>query len=158
MSQALGSPFEITGAAHLPQDGGTTLLRIEGFAQSIKYRTAELQKLLARFGAVDVHAGHDPWRDIANVAGFADATGDIWRLSVRPSHAAAIIAALPAGSETMLDWGGGLIWAHVPQGTDLRAKLGAFNGHATLIKGSADVPTFQPEPAPLAAITAGVMS
>lgn len=156
MSTALGSPFEITGAAHMPTADGKTLLRIEGFAQSIAYRTEELKKLLARFGDVDVLTDVDPWPDIANVTSFADATGDIWRLSVRPSHTAAIITALPAGSKTLLDWGGGLIWAEVPQGTDLRAKLGAFNGHATLIKGTADVPTFQPEPAPLAAITAGL--
>ena len=156
MSAALGSPFEITGAAHAPSAGGKTYLRIEGFAQSITYRTAELQTLLSAYGSVDVLHKGDHWADIANVATFAQNTNDIWRVSVRPSAAAAIVAALPAGSETLLDWGGGLIWAAVPPGTDLRAKLANFHGHATLVRGTADVPTFQPEPAPLAAITAGL--
>jgi glycolate oxidase FAD binding subunit len=156
MSSALGSPFEITGAAHLPQQAGKTLLRIEGFTQSIAYRTDALKKLLAGFGTVDVLPDDQHWTDIANVATFAGASGDIWRISVRPSAAPEIVAALPSGSETVLDWGGGLIWAQVPLGTNLRSKLSAFNGHATLIRGTADVPTFQPEPAPLAAITAGL--
>ena len=156
MSSALGSPFEITGAAHLPQQDGKTLLRIEGFTQSIAYRTEELKKLLSRFGSIDVLPEGPHWADIANVAIFADAPGDIWRISVRPSVAPDIVAALGSGSDTLLDWGGGLIWAHVPTGTDLRSKLNAFNGHATMVRGTADVPTFQPEPAPLAAITAGL--
>ena len=156
MSAALGSPFETTGAAHLPAGGGKTFLRIEGFEQSVAYRTQQLQTLLSSFGEVAVLPAGDHWTDIANVAVFAKSTQDIWRISVRPSEAEAIVNNLPDGSETLLDWGGGLIWAEVPQGTDLRAKLVAFNGHATLIKGTADVPTFQPEPAPLAALTAGL--
>ncbi|MBB5722615.1 glycolate oxidase FAD binding subunit [Loktanella ponticola] len=155
MSAALGSPFEITGAAHVT-DARKTLLRIEGFAKSIAYRTEQLQNLLKAFGAVDVVTEQNPWPDIANVTGFAGVTDDIWRISVRPSAAPAAVAALPATSRTMLDWGGGLIWATAPQGTDLRANLAAFKGHATLIRGTADVPTFHPEPAPLAAITAGL--
>lgn len=156
MSSAFRSPFEITGAAHMPQNGGQTLLRIEGFEESVKYRTNALKDLLASFGEVSVLPAADHWSPIANVNGFAEAPGDIWRISVRPSAAPQIVEALPTGSDVMLDWGGGLIWAHVPQGTDVRAKLGAFQGHATFIKGHANVPTFQPEPAPLAAITAGL--
>lgn len=155
MSAALGSPYEITGAAYRVDNGGQTLLRIEGFEKSIAYRTAQLQTQLKDFGDVDVLA-NDPWGDIANVTGFAGTTDDIWRISVRPSAAATVIAALPSSSRTMLDWGGGLIWAAVPAGTDIRAELGELRGHATLIRGTADVPTFHPEPAPLAAITAGL--
>ena len=50
LSLALGSPFEVTGAAHLPAqlDGGgaRTLIRIEGFSVSIDYRLGELKRLL----------------------------------------------------------------------------------------------------------------
>jgi len=155
MSSALGSPFEITGAAYVT-DKSQTLLRIEGFEKSIAYRTEQLQQLLKEFGAVDVVADETPWPEIANVAGFAGTPDDIWRISVRPSDAPALVAALPDGSRTMLDWGGGLIWAATQQGTDIRPSLSAFKGHATLIRGHADVPTFQPEPAPLAAISAGL--
>src|SRR4051794_10858390 len=61
LSLALGSPFEVTGAAHLPAklDGGgaRTLIRIEGFTVSIDYRLGELRGLLKRFGAADVIEG-----------------------------------------------------------------------------------------------------
>src|SRR4051812_13539232 len=61
LSLAIGSPFEVTGAAHLPAnlDGGgaRTLIRIEGFTVSIDYRLGELKRLLKRFGAADVIEG-----------------------------------------------------------------------------------------------------
>ncbi|MDX5356935.1 MAG: glycolate oxidase subunit GlcE, partial [Rhodobacterales bacterium] len=43
----------------------------------------------------------------------------------------------------------------VAPGTDLRARLGAFQGHATLIRGTGQ-PVFQPESAQVAALTAGL--
>ena len=52
LSLAIGSPFEVTGAAHLPAafdgEGARTLLRIEGFTVSIEYRLGELKRLLKR--------------------------------------------------------------------------------------------------------------
>jgi glycolate oxidase FAD binding subunit len=66
---------------------------------------------------------------------------------------------MPNGTRISLDWGGGLIWAAPAPGTDLRAALGAFNGHATLIRGNAaraTLPSFHPEPAGVAALSAGV--
>ena len=57
----------------------------------------------------------------------------------------------------LFDWGGGLIWALLPAGTDLRARLGEFPGHATLIRGDRTRRAmFQPEPAPLAALSRGL--
>ena len=57
----------------------------------------------------------------------------------------------------MLDWGGALIWAAIPPGTDLRAHLGPFAGHATRLRGSGGgIPRFHPEPAPLAALARGL--
>lgn len=155
MSSALGSPFEITGAAYRSDNEGQTLLRIEGFEKSIAYRTEQLKDRLKSFGDIDV-VTEDPWSDIANVTAFAGSDADVWRISVRPSDAPAVAASLPSQSQIMLDWGGGLIWAAVPAGSDVRSGLGAIKGHATLIRGVADVPTFQPEPTPLAAISAGL--
>ena len=167
LSAALTSPFEVTGAAHLPrgEDGAPqTLVRIEGFAASVAYRVARLRDLLARFGPVtledDPEAVAARWRALRDVAPFHGQPGDVWRLSVKPTAAPAIAARLGA-LDLLYDWGGGLIWARLPEGTDLRARLlqgGDFAGHATLVRGSeatrARLGTFHPEPAPLARIAA----
>ena len=55
----------------------------------------------------------------------------------------------------LYDWGGGLVWLLMAPDADLRAQLGAFHGHATLVRGHG-APVFQPEPAPVAALTAGL--
>ncbi|WP_109670465.1 FAD-binding protein [Roseicyclus mahoneyensis] len=161
MAVALGSPFEVTGAAHLP-GAGRTLLRIEGFAASVAYRAGRLAEVMAPFGAVtverDAAAVAETWRQIRDVQVFATQPGDVWRISVKPSDAPGVAAL--TGGEVMFDWGGGLIWALVPEGTDLRARLGAFAGHATLVRASeetrARIAPFHPEPAPLAALSAGL--
>jgi glycolate oxidase FAD binding subunit len=58
------------------------------------------------------------------------------------------------------DWGGGLIWALVSEGTDLRAKLSGFAGHATLIRASAAtrsaLSVFHPQAAPIQALSDGL--
>jgi glycolate oxidase FAD binding subunit len=154
LSAALTSPYEVTGAAHWPGQG--TFLRIEGFATSVAYRAAQLQRHLARFGAVDP-VTDDPWPAIRDVAPFHDAPGDVWRLSVKPSDAPALVARAAADA-ALYDWGGGLVWLRTAPGHDLRAALGAFDGHATLIRTAPDtpLPRFHPEPAPIAALTAGL--
>jgi glycolate oxidase FAD binding subunit len=163
MSTALGSPFEVTGAAHLTGgDGPQTVLRLEGFAASVAYRTERLSALLAPFGSVlaeqDASAARPLWKEVRDVQAFAETSGDVWRISVKPSDAPDI-AALAQG-DALFDWGGGLIWVCVPEGTDLRARLGAFAGHATLVRASEDtrarIAPFQPEAAPVAALSEGL--
>jgi glycolate oxidase FAD binding subunit len=163
MSTALGSPFEVTGAAHLTGgDGPQTVLRLEGFAASVAYRTERLSALLAPFGSVlaeqDASAARALWKEVRDVQAFAETSGDVWRISVKPSDAPDI-AALAQG-DALFDWGGGLIWVCVPEGTDLRARLGAFAGHATLVRASEDtrarIAPFQPEAAPVAALSEGL--
>jgi glycolate oxidase FAD binding subunit len=165
MSAALGSPFEVSGAAHDPgADGGpVTLLRIEGFVDSVAYRAGRLVDLLSTFGAADQSADADAsrrvWAGIRDVGAFQAQPGDVWRMSVKPSDAPGLVAAIkPDG--VVYDWGGGLVWMRMPEGADLRARAGVFAGHATLIRGSRETKRklgmFQPEPAPLAAISAGL--
>ena len=166
MSATLGSPFEVTGAAHTTRglDGDpVTMIRIEGFEASVSYRAGQLRKLLDWTGEVTIETDPDRtaagWAWVRDVAAFADRAGDVWRLSVKPSDAPAIAAKLNA-DDLVLDWGGGLIWALLPTGTDARARIGAFAGHATLVRASTAtrtaLPVFQPEPAPVAAITRGL--
>lgn len=166
LSRALGSPFEVSGAAHTPRgiDGHpVTMIRLEGFENSVSYRLAEMQKLLGGFGETVVE--RDPqrtaagWKWVRDVEAFHDLTGDVWRISVKPSDAPELAARAEADG-VLYDWGGGLVWVLLPKGTDLRARLRELGGHATLVRADDDTKkllgTFHPEPAPLAAISAGL--
>ncbi|MCP5072006.1 MAG: FAD-binding protein [Rhodobacteraceae bacterium] len=161
LGMALGSPYEVSGAAHTPcwVDGDpVTMIRIEGFAESVTYRAAQLQALLAEFGESSVEV--DPaqvaagWRRVRDVEGFAGGDGDVWRISVKPSDGPVVGAALD-GAQLLYDWGGGLVWAEVVAGTDVRGRLAGIKGHATLVRGEGFA-RFQPEQGPLAAISAGL--
>ncbi|MBK0326310.1 FAD-binding protein [Rhodobacteraceae bacterium F11138] len=162
MSVALGSPFEITGAAYVT-DRAEVLLRIEGFSGSVAYRTGRLIDLLDRLGAVELRAEGAAsgaiWKAIRDVEAFAGQPGDVWRVSIKPSDAPLIAPRLKADA-LLLDWGGGMIWARVPAGTDLRARIGQMSGHATLVRADpetrARLGMFHPQPAPLATISAGL--
>ena len=152
MAAALGSPFDVTGAAFWPGRG--MFVRVEGFETSVRYRLRELTRVLARFGDVAQVEGA-VWQEVRDVVPFQGRGGDVWRLAVTPSEAPGLVAR--AGAEAVLyDWGGGLVWLLVAPGVDLRARLGAFAGHATRVRGIGGGPAFPPEPAPLAAISAGL--
>lgn len=163
MRAALALPYEVTAAAHLPRggEGGgpLTLLRLEGFAGSVAHRTWALGAALADHGAAVVDEGPDPWPAIRDVAVLAGREGAVWRISVKPSDGPAAGARL-GGAEVIYDWGGGLLWALAPEDFDLRAALAGIPGHATLVRADdaakARWGVFYPEPAPLAAIAAGL--
>ena len=165
MSAALGTPFEVTGAAHDPHatGGPRTVLRIEGFAASVAYRAKALIEALTPHGAWaiedDAEAVRAEWRGIRDVAAFHGTAGDVWRVSVRPSEAAEIAARADA-DQVFYDWGGGLVWLRLPEATDLRARLGRYDGHATLVRAApethARLHTLQPEPPALQALTRGL--
>ncbi|MGH1353717.1 MAG: glycolate oxidase subunit GlcE [Thalassovita sp.] len=169
MSRALGSPYEVTGAAHLQKgvDGvPVTMIRLEGLESSVAYRATAMQTRLAGIGDFTIETDPDKtaagWRYVRDVAPFHGRDGDVWRVSVKPSDAPGVVA-LVDGAEAIYDWGGGLIWLMVPEGqqaTHIRAVVAGVGGHATLVRGSEQmrnsVPVFQPQPAPLARIEAGL--
>lgn len=167
MSAALGSPFEITGAAH-DSEAQSTYLRIEGFDYSVDYRAGELAKLLRPFGVLSRIDGAESlalWastRDCAMLSNPSDRA--IWRLSVKPSTAPEAVAAIKGRRDAtaLYDWGGGLIWiatsADGDAGADtIRTAASAARGYATLIRAPdalrADIPVFHPEAAPIAAVS-----
>lgn len=157
MARALGTPFEVNGAARTEK--GRVALRIEGFTQQVAYRRGALvQALGGDWDLLEPDESRALWQTIRDVADFAERAGDVWKVSVKPSDAPALVAR--ANAPVVMDWAGGLIWVLLPEGTDLRARLGALAGHATLIRASeatrAALPVFQPEAAPVAAISAGL--
>jgi glycolate oxidase FAD binding subunit len=126
MAAALGSPFEVNGAATGPlaaDNSGQVFLRIEGFSASVAYRAARLADLLGRTGAVRTEAdpakSHTIWQGIRDVAAFRD-MAFVARLSVRPSQLSGLCRDLAGafgsgrpterGFTLQADWGGGLIW------------------------------------------------
>lgn len=155
MSAALGSPFDVTGAAHFPGEEPRTFLRLEGFEPSVAYRSGELVRLLSMFGQAQVagrEASLDLWRTVRDVLPFAGRAGAVWKISVRPSFAPALVLAIKASREAqgLYDWGGGLIWLLTPEDGDAGAALirGALSGmgHATLMRaGNLSVPAFEPQ-------------
>lgn len=167
MTEALISPYDVTGAAH---SGSMTLIRVEGFAQSVAYRTGKLRDLLARLG--DVCIENDPaknaalWKDIRDVTAFHGKPGTVWRVSLRPSKAGGFLAVLRQNGlspEVVMDWGGGLLWLLTPDtkaAALVRRELGLIGGHATLIRADqharTSVPTFHPEAAAVAQLSAGL--
>ncbi len=156
MAAALGSPFEVTGAAHLA--GGRTLVRIEGRAASVAYRRGRLLALLGA-GWQAVGPADGDWRAVRDVSALAGRAGSVWRLHLRPSDAPAAIAA--AGAEAaVVDWGGGLVWLLAEPGAAprIRAAAGAA-GHATLWRASPgeDAPRLPPESPAVAALTQGLI-
>ena len=162
MSKAMGSPYEVSGAAH---DGaaGQTVLRLEGFAESVAYRLGQLKALLgsdvAEMSEMAAEASAAFWAAQRDVTGWAGSAGDVWRVSCKPSDAPGL--AEKSGAEARLfDWAGGLIWLRVAPGTDLRTRLGAFDGHATLIRADAATKArlgqFQPEAPGVAKLSAGL--
>lgn len=153
MAAGLSSPFEVSAAAHDPAIGAAWM-RLEGLEGSVDYRAGELGRVLSPQGTatrLDPDASAEIWRDVRDARAVIG-SGDVWRVHCRPSSAADLAAA--AGAEAaLLDWGGGLIWLRLASGTDLRARLGAFDGHATRVTGAHDA---APRSAPVAAIEAGI--
>ncbi|NBZ86650.1 FAD-binding protein [Stagnihabitans tardus] len=122
LRRALGSPFDISGAA---MGAFGSWVRIEGMAGSVAYRAGRLKELLP--GWEEVEADWGLVRD-APVRG-----AEIWRLSVVPSEAWAVAEALP-GADLCFDWAGGLIWVGCEAGTAVREAVRG-RGHAMLLRG-----------------------
>lgn len=172
MALAMNSSHEVSAAAHVPAvhatavHGGSnavTAIRIEGFVPSVAARSAALQELLGHAGPVstlDGEASKAFWASIRDVEPFVDGNQALWRLSVTPSEAPVIVADIP-GADVFYDWGGGLIWCQTDDGDAIRAAVAAHGGgHATLIRASEEMRrttnVFEPQPAPLAALSARV--
>ena len=166
MTAAMGSPFEVSGAAYRQQTRDV-LLRVEGFADSIAYRIAALTNMLGPAEAVlEGDASECAWFSISDASALeAFPEDEIWRVSVAPSKASRVVATLPADCRLLLDWSGGLLWigcGGAPVEGALRAAVAMQGGHATLVRASearrASTDVFQPMPAGIARITAGVKS
>ena len=76
MRAAMATPYEVTGAAHLPAPAAATLLRLEGFAGSVAHRAPRARPRRSRgFGAARVVEGAGDWAGGARRRGLRRARG-----------------------------------------------------------------------------------
>jgi glycolate oxidase FAD binding subunit len=158
LTAASGSAFEVSSAAFDPARG--CLLRLEGFVASVRSRAAAVCELVAPadVATLDDAQSRGLWRDVGGATDFANELV-VWRISVPPSDAPRVLAAIEP-QRYLLDWAGGLIWAAYADVDAVRVRGALRDGHATLLKAPpaarAAISTFQPQPAALAAIAARV--
>jgi glycolate oxidase FAD binding subunit len=169
MTAALGSPFDVSGAAHVPNSAfreglgalvelgsvrqAVTLLRLEGITASAAHRAVSLSAMLASFGTAEIvedAVSAAIWNSVRDCAPFAagGALGawPVWRIVCPPASGGVLGQALArdTGGDVIYDWGGGLIWAALPPSADasagmLRSRVNAAGGHATLIRAAEPV-------------------
>jgi glycolate oxidase FAD binding subunit len=179
LCRAMGSSWEVSSAAYIPAASSSALpgeigltnraaavLRVEGVGPSVAYR---IEKLIEGLGAgadiavLEQTSSDVLWRHLRDALPFAGRDTPLWRISVSPTGAAALVAGIAGAGDIryIYDWSGGLIWLEVTgaapdalAGT-IRPAVAAIAGHATLVRGAArflDVPAFSPQPAALAAL------
>lgn len=180
MALAMGSREEVSSSAHLPPtvanrflDGqfgweAATILRLEGFAPSVRHQSSQLQALLGRGVAVDIlddTQSRQLWREVRDVLPFVK-PGDqraVWRVSMAPMQGWKMVDEFRryAGVDAYYDWQGGLIWLRMEADAEaqiLRALIARHGGgHATLVRATdpmrANVDVFEPQPPALAALS-----
>jgi glycolate oxidase FAD binding subunit len=176
MAAAMGSAFDVSGAAHLPDhvtswfDGlpkaeASTVLRLEGHAPSVAHRKDTLAALMAPFGPVEIldeKSSGALWRSVRTLKPFVAARErPLWRLSVPPARGHELAAAITPAAQMFYDWAGGLIWVAMPLSDEpdaaaVRGAVAAIGGHATLIRAPASVraslDVFAPEAPAIAAL------
>jgi glycolate oxidase FAD binding subunit len=165
LAAALGSPWGVTGAAHLPpfeHEAARTLIRLDGFAASVREREAKLIATLAPFGkgeTIPAEASAAVWTAVRDLAVLgATRRAVVWRISVKPSDGPKIVEELrrTLPCRVIYDWGGGLVWLAATDTGDaagalvVREATARFGGHATLVRAPEHVrlavEVFEPQP------------
>lgn len=158
LSAALMTPFEVSGAVHLPaamagrlqmkelaaEGQAITAVRVESFATPVAYRAERLATALKVYGAALVLDTADSarlWEELRRLSVLPPGPTALWRISLPPVAGPAFVAAVrrTMAADAFYDWGGGLVWLEVPPSADagaadIRRMLAPFGGHATLIR------------------------
>jgi len=184
MCAAMGTPFEVSGCAHLREgllrrlaiprlgsvSGGLTVLRIENFAKSVTYRKGALKERLKAYGdpiELDYAETLDFWAGLRQLRMLNDKMSCLWRISTAPSKGPKVVAAIERhmSVEAFYDWSGGLVWLEVPTSadagaSDIRRAVAVHGGHATLIRAEqhvrSAVDVFQPQTPTIERLTRGL--
>ncbi len=161
MRQAMQSPFDVSCAAYVPEEG--VGLRLEGIAVSVTSRMASLIKLLnLKADVIDEDNSREFWRFARDCGHYTNHDDNLlWKISVPPSDGPGIAEAISrqVGGRYILDWSGGLIWMIVPNSDDAHANVvrgHISSGHAMLVAAPDSVrkkiDVFHSQPAVLSAL------
>lgn len=172
LCRTMGTPFDVSGAVWIGPgvvaETSEMRIRVEGLSGSVAYR---INRLAERFrAALSIVEGDESaalWRQIRDVLPFAGKDAPLWRISVKPTDAPALLAALEhAGVEhkAICDWSGGLIWVMIEGAAAcadvVRREVSVLRGHATLLRATPAereaVAMFHPQSAALERIAAGL--
>ncbi len=158
MCAAMGTPYEVSGTAHLPAatvprlehdtlaraGQALTALRIENFPKSVTYRKSKLSDALSAYGTpfeLDLENSLNFWGELRRLSIMPAGTTNIWRISTAPMQAPKIVYAIARHMDVRVyyDWSGGLIWLETPESADagaadVRRAVAIHGGHATLIR------------------------
>lgn len=169
---AVGTPFEVSGAAHLPtpvaarlehaglraEANALTAIRLENFSASVAYRKERLKEHLKVYGnpvELDHRGSVELWGELRRLSVMPYGSSQLWRISTAPTVGPRLVAAIKRTmpAEAFYDWSGGLIWLEVPDVadagvSDIRRMVAIHGGYATLIRAEpsvrASVDVFQP--------------
>lgn len=163
MCAAVGSPYDVSGAVHLPEGIASrlesetlagarnpiTAVRIEGSRNSVALRGERLFSELKVYGnpiRLDDPESAKLWAELRRLSIFPYGPSLLWRISTAPSAAPALVAAIRRNmeAEAFYDWSGGLIWIETPPSadagaSDIRRLVASHGGHATLIRAEANI-------------------
>jgi len=153
----------IPGSANFPLLGdvgkGAALIRFEAAEKPLSEKLAAARLLV---GAGETfEQGETVFTRIGEGALFQDTELEVWRLTLPPTEAARIAAALNAPL-WQGDWAGGLLWIGAPaeQAARIRALTAEAGGHAMLLKAPAArraaLGLYAPPTPALAALTGAV--
>lgn len=146
MKLALRSQADVAACAYLPagsESKSTVLLRLEGFGSSVDARA----RLLADLGEdklerLQGEVADSLWSRVRTAESLRLGDAALWRICVPATRGAQVCAAIRGvGGVMLVDWGGALIWASVPQTTNaerIRHIADQAGGHATLIDAPSD--------------------
>jgi glycolate oxidase FAD binding subunit len=187
LAVAMGTPFEVSGAVHLPKacaarlkhpdldglDEALTLLRLENFTAAIEERKEKLKSALKIYGRpieLDSEATWSLWSEFRTLSVMPYSTEtSLWRISSLPTKAAEIVLAIHKFMDVVAfyDWAGSLIWLEVPAAADagaadVRRAVSVRGGHATLIRAQRavrdSVDVFEPLKPEIERLTRGIKS
>ncbi len=152
----------VAAAAYVPAGGkageSSLVLRLEGFAPSVRASVETLQSLLPAGRAaetLDAVQADRFWSDLRVLAAL-DSVLPLWRFCAPPSAAPSLARELAGlGADWLWDWAGGLVWTVTDVPADsVRETAQRAGGHATLVRAPEAVrrvtPAFHPQPDPVA--------